>query len=137
MGSAVAVYFRRTYDEAFDLTVEARDYFAGTGQVETRRLEDREKLVASCESMRVTSRLTQVMAWLMMQRALYDGEVDYAEVCAEYNRLSGGRVCLDNQSEMDETLPSRLRSLLARSYRLYLRIDRLDRQQCRNASCAS
>jgi regulator of CtrA degradation len=135
MGSAVAVYFRRTYDEAFDLTVEARDYFAGSGQADSRRLEDREKLIASCESMRITSRLIQVMAWLMMQRALYEGEIDFEEACAEYNRLSGGGVCLDNHSEMDETLPSRLRSLLARSYRLYLRIDRLDQQQSRNSSC--
>lgn len=121
-------FFHRTYDEAMDLVIEARNYMT---YVEWR---DREHagtvtgLRMSCEAMRVTSRLTQVMAWLMMQRAVHEGEVPADDALAEPNRLSGGDVCLDETFSGDQSLPGGLRSLLDRSLRLYQRVARLEAQ---------
>lgn len=121
-------YFRKTYDEAFDLMVEARNYMTHEDRPERLRAGANTGLRMSCEAMRVTSRLTQVMAWLMMQRAVHEGEVDVAEALAEANRLSGGEVCLDESFTADQALPGNLRSLLDRSFRLYQRIARLEGQ---------
>jgi regulator of CtrA degradation len=127
MRSETAV-FTRTYDEALDLIVEARNYMAhmrpaGRGRAYPSSGMD---LRASCEALRVTSRLTQVMAWLMIQRAVCDGEITASEACEERNRLSGQSVCLDSSASNDLGLPPGLRSLLKRSLHLYQRIARLE-----------
>jgi regulator of CtrA degradation len=119
-------YFGRTYDETMDLMVEARNYLAYAERSERQRAGLETGLRMSCEAMRVTSRLTQVMAWLMMQRAVQDGEIPQEEAITDENRLSGGDVCLDESFSNDETLPRGLRSLMDRSYRLYVRVSRLE-----------
>ena len=119
-------YFGGTYDEAMTLMVEARNYMSYVEQRERRKVEAMAGLRMSCEAMRVTSRLTQVMAWLLMQRAVHEG--DSAAALTEENRLSGSDVCLDQSFGADETLPLGLRSLLDRSLRLYQRIARLENQ---------
>lgn len=121
-------YFRRTYDETMDMMVEARNYMAYVERRERERAGAVAGLRMSCEAMRVTSRLTQVMAWLMMQRAVHEGEVEAEEALAEANRLSGGEVCLDDSFSGDQSLPNGLRSLLDRSFRLYQRVARLEEQ---------
>lgn len=128
MGSAL-VPFSRTYDEALAMTVEARNYMAhGSVSRDFRRLRTNASpdLKVCCEALRVTSRLTQVMAWLMLQRAVQDGEISAEEACGEHNRLAGHDVCLDTAGEEDDSLPEGLRSLLDRSYRLYRRVSRLE-----------
>lgn len=121
-------YFRRTYDEALDLMLEARNYMTYVERRERERAGAVTGLRMSCEAMRVTSRLTQVMAWLMMQRAVHEGELEADQALTEPNRLSGGEVCLDDSFSADLTLPNGLRSLLDRSFRLYQRVARLEEQ---------
>ena len=118
--------FTRTYDETLDLIVEARDYMRFNQPGKTRGRVPANDLRVSCEALRVTSRLTQVMAWLMMQRAVCEGEITAGEACEEKNRLSGHAVCLDVTAANDDNLPPGLRSLLHRSLQLYQRISRLE-----------
>ena len=123
-----AAFFRRTYDETMDLMIEARNYVAYVERRERERAGIVAGLRMSCEAMRVTSRLTQVMAWLMTQRAVHEGEISPDEALAEPNRLSGTDVCLDESFANDEMLPGGLRSLMARSFHLYVRVARLEEQ---------
>ncbi len=118
--------FTRTYDETLDLIIEARNYMAHMRPAARPTSVAVHDLRASCEALRVTSRLTQVMAWLMIQRAVCDGEISASEACAEQNRLSGHAVCLDVTASDDDCLPVGLRSLLQRSLHLYQRISRLE-----------
>jgi len=110
--------FTKTYDETLDLIVETRNYVVG--------MRPSSELRASCEALRVTSRLTQSMAWLMLQRAVAAGEITQIEACEERNRISGRSVCLDVAAANDDRLPPGLRSLLRRSLHLYERILRLE-----------
>ena len=121
-------YFRRTYDETLDLMIEARNYMAYMEGRERQRVGGVAGLRLSCEAMRVTSRLTQVMAWLMVQRAVHEGEIGAEDALSEANRLSGADVCLDDTFTGDQSLPGGLRSLLDRSFRLYQRVARLEEQ---------
>lgn len=122
------VFFRKAYDETMDLMVEARNYMAyvETRERKRRRLDD--GLRMTCEALRVTSRLTQVMAWLMLQRAVEEGEIAAEEAFSEENRLSGMDVCADLTHAEDEALPDGLRSLMDRSFSLYMRVARVEQQ---------
>jgi len=139
----------RTYSELFDLIVEARDYLEASQQARLRRqagcsvsspvrakpgLERVRTIVArldeaqlSCETMRMTSRLTQAMAWVMVQKAVHHGELTAAEACEERYRLGGQDVCLTDQHAGHLDMPPQLRQLMDRSLTVYQRIERLDR----------
>jgi regulator of CtrA degradation len=123
----MAVFFSRTYDEAFDLLLEARDYLACRAPIDREQAAFDQRIVQNCEAFRLTSRLTQVMAWLLVRKAVDAGELTEIEAEREEHRLAGQSVCLA-QPEASETMPAGLRSLLERSYLLYARIERLDAQ---------
>ena len=119
--------FTRTYDETFEMIVEARNYMRHMLPRERRNGDNGDVgLRFSCEALRVTSRLTQVMAWLMMQRAVLDGEMTQEEALCERNRLSGQDVCLGGEDH-PPLMPPGLCSLLQRSQKLYERVSRLER----------
>lgn len=122
------VFFRRAYDETMDLMVEARNYMAYVEWRERKQAGLDAGLRMSCEAMRVTSRLTQVMAWLMMQRAVEEGEIAAEAALAEEYRLSGIDVCEDHSFIHDNALPGGLRSLMDRSFTLYMRVSRVEQQ---------
>ncbi|MTJ80179.1 MAG: DUF1465 family protein [Telmatospirillum sp.] len=125
MGAQPAI-FTRTYDETLNMIVEARNYMEHLEPRVTMRRRAHPDLRFSCEALRVTSRLTQVMAWLMLQRAVNCGEISPEEACLDCNRLSGREVCLDTNAMDDDSLPTGLRSLMARSLHLYQRVSRLE-----------
>lgn len=124
--NGAVAFFDRTYAEALALTREARDYIGGQGAAERRSMTPDAVLVASCEEMRLTARMTQVMAWLLVQRAVHAGEMTRAQAAAGEHRLSGQETCLAGPVADDVELPPRLCDLLARSRNLYERIQRLD-----------
>lgn len=120
-------FFNGPYDETMTLLIEARNYIAFHDAAEHRKLSPQVRLQISYESMRVTSRLTQVMAWLLAQKAVHAGEITKAKGASADFALSGGEVCSDGAGPDNEDLPVGLRSLLERSHRLYMRVERLDR----------
>ncbi|HYH38255.1 MAG TPA: DUF1465 family protein [Azospirillum sp.] len=123
-----ATFFNGTYDETMALLIEARNYIAYHESGDHRGLPPHVRLQISYESMRVTSRLTQVMAWLLAQKAVHAGEISQEVAASEEFALSGGEICSDPSGPDNEELPSGLRSLLERSHRLYMRVHRLDEQ---------
>jgi regulator of CtrA degradation len=119
-------YFDITFDEAMSLTREARDYLAYQEKVDLAKLSPVGRMVASCETMRMTARMIQVIAWLLVQKAVHAGEITREEAKEPKYRLSGQQVCDDTEPLAAEPLPERLVELLASSHQLYQRIARLD-----------
>ena len=120
-------FFDTTFQEALDLTKEARDYLTDRRrQAPEEPAPGPDSLVANCEAMRVTSRLTQVMAWLMVQKSVHVGEMTRMEAREPKFRLSGQEVCKDDTAAQAGDLERGLQSLLARSLSLYERVERLD-----------
>lgn len=132
-GDADPVYFGRTFDEALRLLQEARDYLTVKGQRDASGLPVDRGLAYSVESMRLTSRLTQVMAWLIVQRAAHAGEIASEELASDNWRLGGQTVCLAEGPLPTAGLPRDLLELLDRSEGLYARIARLDEIVARNS----
>ncbi len=134
--SGPTAFFNRTYDECMALLIETRNYVAYHEAVDQRSLPPNLRLQASYEAMRVTSRLTQVMAWLLAQKAVHAGEMTAREAASEDYALSGGPVCADPSGPDNLSLPAGLRSLLERSHSLYQRVERLDDMIRRNVVAA-
>ncbi|WP_339630682.1 DUF1465 family protein [uncultured Sneathiella sp.] len=123
------IFFTRTYDEALDLVREARTYLAGRGKEDVRNLPVEANFGYAAESLRLTTRLTEGMAWLLYQRALQEGEITLAEAQEEECHLQHLEICLPEEATCDPAiLPEGLQSLLERSERLYQRLLRLDQQ---------
>ena len=125
-GLPATAFFSKTYDEAMALTVEARDYFAHRSSAEARDLGPATGLEYCRESSRLTTQLTQVMAWLMAQRAVHAGEMTIDEARSEAHRLAGAARGLADEGARHAELPAGLRSLLQRSTRLFRRVAQLD-----------
>ena len=122
-------YFSALHDEAFSLLVESRDYIANLrAQKAIIAQKKSDDLDLTLETMRLTTRLTQVMAWILAQKAVHNQELTPEQGASQNYRLSGQAVCLDHASGDADHLPGQLRDLLHRSYELYRRVSRLDDQ---------
>jgi len=123
---AATAFFGKTYGEAMGLLVEARNYVAYVEPCDRSRLEPAERLLLSAETLRLTARLTRIMAWLMAQRAVQAGEISRDEALGGPDRLAQLHICMHDAEGVGEKLPPRLYDLLDRSRRLYVRVARLD-----------
>jgi len=120
--------FRRTYREGMGLVEEAAAYLDGPGREQAKDLPRMAALAYAAESMRVTTRLMQVAAWLLVQKAVHEGEMTPDEAAQEKYRLSGQPVARAKPLQGADMLPADLLALMEKSVRIYDRIERLDRQ---------
>src|SRR5579862_107163 len=121
-----AALFDRTFDEGMSLVEETARYLDGRGREESRELPRKAAMLYAGESMRVTTRLMQAASWLLIQRAVREGEMCAEAAAGERYRLGSKEICFGGRSENLELLPDALRDLLDRSERLYRRIARLE-----------
>jgi len=120
-------FFDKTYDEALALTEQAHAYLAEIHHNNIAAGAPIDDLRLRCEAFRLSTRLMQVMAWLLNQRAIHAGELTEDEVAggAEY-RLGASAVCRDDSQYRHPAIPSTLCDMLDRSLNLYIRTERLD-----------
>jgi regulator of CtrA degradation len=123
--NAPTAFFTKTYDEAMGLLLEARDYVARREPSDRARLDVVERVKMCCETMRMTARLTQIMSWLLAQRAVFDGEMSEVDLVRQHQALAELEVCMEQAESLDH-LPPHLANLLERTHRLYIRVARLD-----------
>jgi regulator of CtrA degradation len=118
--------FDRTFDEGMALVEETARYLDGKGREEARALPRKAAMLYAGESMRVTTRLMQAASWLLVQRAVRDGDMARSDALHDRYRLGSREICLGVCAEDTDPLPAQLRDLLGRSENLYRRIARLD-----------
>lgn len=123
-GSAL---FQRTFDEGMSLVEETARYLDGPGREEQRSLPRKTAMLYAGESMRVTTRLMQAASWLLVQRAVHEGDMKVEDAQSDRYRLGSKEICFGGGPEDGiEALPQTLQNLLSRSDNLYRRIARLD-----------
>jgi len=120
--------FDRTFHEGMELVEETASYLDGGGRQESKLLSRNAALAYASESMRLTTRLMQVASWLLVQRAVREGDMPPEAACEDRYRLGAEEVCKTHAGEGLEDLPSGLLGLLDRSERLYERVRHLDRR---------
>ena len=120
------MFIDRLYKETLQLLNEARNYihFAETAN---EKLGSNARLRTSYETLRVTARLSQVMTWLLTEKAVASGEIPADQARGEGFGIYGGDFCAEDAAEEDaEDLPAGLKDLLTRSGSLYQRALRLE-----------
>jgi regulator of CtrA degradation len=118
--------FERTFREGMGLVEETAAYLDGPGRAASKRLGRNAALAYAGESMRLTTHLMQVASWLLVQRALRDGNMTLAEATDVKYRFSGRDRSESADFLAPDELPVDLRGLMGRADGLYDRVKRLD-----------
>jgi regulator of CtrA degradation len=118
--------FADLFRDGMALVEETASYLDGPGRQESKKLERGAALAYATESMRLTTRLMQLASWLLLHRAVKEGEMSLAQANKEKAKvkLSTGEQQTDEQSI--KLLPERLRALVQRSKALQTVVRRLD-----------
>jgi regulator of CtrA degradation len=111
------------YTEAMVLADEARSYFERQGRDDRDALDPIVRVSFSCESLKVTTRLMHVIAWLLTQRAVEAGELSPLQARTPGRRLGEAP---DSGEALLARLPAEAVALIAASRDLYARVRRLD-----------
>ena len=123
-GFARSELFDRTFQEGMDLVEQTAAYLDGAGRQDSKLLSRNAALAYAAESMRLTTRLMKVASWLLVQRAVREGDMPPASALDASYRL--GAEAEAERSATAEPLPGPLAELLARSERLFERVRHLD-----------
>ena len=114
------------YVESMLLADEARGYFDDVGRRERDALDAFARVTFSCESMKVTTRLMHVIAWLLTQRAVMAGEIRPADALDPSRRLGESPETDPNAFAL---LPDGAKLLITASIDLHERVARFDQTQ--------
>jgi regulator of CtrA degradation len=119
--------FKALFREGMVLVEEAASYLDGEGRDEAKRLPRMTALAYAAESMRLTTRLMQLASWLLLQRAVNEGELTSAEALTEKRKVRLVEQDVVSNPETLIKLPARLLELIESSIRLQARIIHIDR----------
>ncbi|NND49406.1 MAG: DUF1465 family protein, partial [Rhizobiales bacterium] len=107
--------FHQVFQEGMALVEETAHYLDGDGRAQSRDLSKPVALTYATESMRLTTRLMQVASWLLIQRAIADGEMPASEANSESGRVPLKPPAARRERPMDADLPEQLRDLITRT----------------------
>ena len=120
-----AAAFGTLFREGMDLVEETAAYLDGDGRTEAKALERSVSLTYATESMRLTTRLMQLASWLLLHRAVKEGEMTLSQANREKTKVK--LTAADpGPEDMITKLPQQLQELITRSMNLQSRVRRLD-----------
>ena len=123
---AASPAFQELFREGMGLVEKSAAYLDGPGREEARALPRPASLAYATESVRLTTRLMQVASWLLLQRAVNEGELTPSQALSERRRVKLVRQAIGCAPEMLTELPETLQALSLRSVRLQERVIHLD-----------
>ena len=111
------------YTEAMLLADEVRSYFDEAGRYARAELDPYVRVGFACESLKVTTRIMHIVAWLLTQRAIDSGEIPARHGRRPERRLGHAQ---DSDPAIVAQLPEAAQRLINASADLYSRVKRLD-----------
>lgn len=117
--------FADLFKDGMALVEETATYLDGPGRHESKKLERAAALAYATESMRLTTRLMQLASWLLLHRAVKEGEMSLAQASKEKTKV---KLAATDTHDPDNValLPEKLRGLIERSLTLQNKVRRLD-----------
>jgi regulator of CtrA degradation len=129
---AASQSFSRFFRDGMKLVEDTAAYLDGPGRQESKLLDRATSLAYATESMRLTTRLMHLASWLLLHRAVNEGEISLVQATKERTRIKlsidepTSRLAAEGRVGEMPALPARLHELIARSKRLKDQIRRLD-----------
>ncbi len=121
--------YDRTYHETLALLTKSEQFLKLYSSQRNADEDQVQDLRINCEMTRVTSRLTQIMAWLLAQKAALNGEITMDEANSERFRIKDDPFCLANSINGQESeYPLPVRELLIDSLILFRRVLNISKQ---------
>ena len=119
--------FSVVFQEGMALVEATAAYLDGDGRADAKGLESQISLAYATESMRLTTRLMQLASWLLIRRAVNDGEMTPEQAFEEQNKVKFQNMTSNADEESYAALPVRLKELNEASLGLYRRVMAIDR----------
>ena len=119
--------FKALFREGMTLVEEAASYLDGPGRSASKTLRRPVALAYATESMRMTTRLMQIASWLLLRRAVNEGELTSQQALSERHRVRLTRQDMSCEPAVLPELPGAFVELAERSLRLQSRVMHLDR----------
>ena len=119
--------FDRVFSEGMALVERAAAYLDGDGRRESKGLPGPVTVLYATESMRLTTRLLELASWLLIRRALKEGEITPEEAETKRARVKLQTLGRPTHTRGFADLPQGLRDLIEASFMLHDRIVQLDR----------
>lgn len=85
--AASSSQFKALYVEGMALVEETATYLDGDGRTASKVLPRMASVLYAAESMRLTTRLMQMASWLLLQRAVNNGEMTRDQVLSEKSKV--------------------------------------------------
>ena len=117
--------FDKVFKEGMGLVEETANYLDGPGRQDARLLDRHGAVAYATESMRLTTRLMQLASWLLLHRAVKEGEMTLTQANREKTKVKLSAAD-PGPADMVTKLPEQLQQLIARSMDLQARVRRLD-----------
>jgi regulator of CtrA degradation len=117
--------FADLFRDGMALVEETATYLDGPGRQESKKLDRAAALAYATESMRLTTRLMQLASWLLLHRAVKEGEMSLAQANKEKTKVKLSAADTHDLANI-ELLPVMLRDLIERSQKLQGKVRRLD-----------
>lgn len=118
--------FERVYADGMSLVEQTAAYLDGPGRDMSRELPREASLTYASWSMELTTRLMQAASWLVMQKAVRDGDMAREDALKDKYRMSRDEPPLDPSAQRGLGLPDHFLDLVQRAEGLFERICRLD-----------
>src|SRR3954452_3405749 len=117
--------FTDLFRHGMALIEETATYLDGAGRQESKQLDRAASLTYATESMRLTTRLMQLASWLLLHRAVKEGEMTLVQGNREKTKI---KLPAADPGAADALvrLPAQLQQLIARSMTLQAKVRRLD-----------
>src|SRR6266851_1842794 len=122
---AASQAFADLFRDGMALVEQTAAYLDGPGRRESKKLSGSAALAYATESMRLTTRLMQLASWLLLHRAVKEGEMTLAQANKEKSKVRLA-ACEPGDTKSLALLPERLRKLIERSKALQMAVRRLD-----------
>jgi regulator of CtrA degradation len=119
--------FDTLYREGMGLIEEVAAYLDSEGRAESRGLPREASFCYATESMRLTTRLMQLASWLLLQRAVNEGELTAENARTEKEKVRFSATPTERGGPGYEQLPQRLRDFIAKGDRVFARVQQFDK----------
>jgi len=117
--------FADLFRDGMALVEATATYLDGDGRQDSKKLDRAASLAYATESMRLTTRLMQLASWLLLHRAVKEGEMSLAQASKEKSKVK--LTATDSYDPTNiELLPAPLRELIERAQKLQSKVRRFD-----------